>query len=1318
MDNKKKYIIEEKYWTEKLKNIREQKPLIRECISTENWDFKTYSCEISESNKKRLFTIANNSEQRLLNILIAILQIVVYKLTDDQEVVIATPIFSQDSDENFINTMLVIENELNAEQSFKEILLNARYSLIEAVKYQNYPITRFEKNKNLFRLAIMLDTAQEETYIGDLQPDLLFTFAHKNDSLILNLKYNHFAYPVDKVKELTKYFTKILSQTIYDTNQKLKSISLLSQEEIHRVIHDFNNNSMEYPENKSLKELFEETCIKYGDQLAVCDMTKSMTYDVLNKKANQLARNIMNKLASKCETQSRVAILVNRNSYIPLCILAVLKAGAAYVPISMKLPSERIEYMLKDSKSQLILVEDELISIVDDLKDYNKENIIKINEALYVEDDSNIEINVPSTNLSYIIYTSGTTGQPKGVMIEQQKVINFVYGQKNTIYGEYGTKLNMCLIAPYFFDASVQMIFGSLLFGNCLFIPCEETIYNGKKIISYMNKYHINVSDGTPTFLRVIASDYGKTKFSCCVQRFILGGEYLDKELVNKFFHLIEENVPRLTNVYGPTEATVNATSYDCGLDNIDKFSYIPIGKSIPNYHIYILNKDMQINPTGLQGELYIGGDGLSIGYTQEKENERFIHFDENNGEIIYKTGDQAILHDDGNIEFIGRMDSQVKLRGNRIELSEIDKALTHMVDIVEAITVVKELECNKLLVAYIVADINMVIEKIQDELRRKLPDYMIPSYIVQLDRMPINSNGKIDRSDLEVRELTYTERENYIAPKDEYQKKLLAIWNEVLKPDFKIGITSNFYSCGGDSIKALKILSKSNEQGFNLSIKDIIDNPTIDKLSRCVSITSNKQMQQDVVGNVELTPIQRDFFRRDLPYENHFNNSIMLYRKNGFDINIVRKVMSIMLKHHDILRAKFIKSDNSITEEIVNVDEFQPSIEEIDIKKLSECKKLIEDEVRKQHESMDISKTPLIKLTIFHTDNGDHLLIVAHHLIIDGVSWQILAEDMSTLYTQAIENKKLQLPLKTASYQEWASQIRDIAKSESLLREEKYWEQVNNGITEILPTDYKNDKNFYCDCDVLSFHCTLEETKTLMDKIPTVLNSNINVVLLSTIGMAVKSWFNREKILITVEGNGRIVEGVNLDVSRTVGWFTSLYPIQLNFEDKNDILDVIKATNEVYNSIPNHGAGYNILKQDTIDKTNSEKINYPKAEIIFNYLGDYSNTVKKNDIFELSYIAPGNEISLMNTRDYKFEINSIIINNCLELNLVYNTKEYQQENVEHFLSLIKNNLIQIIQYVNEKQENFTVNKIKSMLDSDLEDANEIANQISNLLDQ
>ncbi|MGL4589560.1 MAG: condensation domain-containing protein, partial [Mycoplasmatales bacterium] len=638
----------------------------------------------------------------------------------------------------------------------------------------------------------------------------------------------------------------------------------------------------------------------------------------------------------------------------------------------------------------------------------------------------------------------------------------------------------------------------------------------------------------------------------------------------------------------------------------------------------------------------------------------------------LYRTGDLGRWQADGNIEYLGRIDDQVKINGLRIELGEIESCIRKIDKIIDVAVIVKETNNDKQINAYYVSKQTVSIEQIKNELSKALPEYMVPNFIMELEEIPLNRNGKLDKNALP--NIDFKSVAEYVAPATEIEITIAKAFEEILNIE-KIGIEDNFFELGGDSIKAIRIVSKLRENNLNVSVKNIMVLKTIRKIASDTKLNSSTRVynQDELVGNVNLTPIQTRFFEQKLKNPNHYNQSIGLsIKKSDFDLTKMQQALDLIIKNHDILRSMFennlqtIQAFNEAKHYDMNI------FENVEYTSHDDLKTKIELENTNTHATMDIENGKLIKVNIFFVDEEVHMFIMIHHLVIDGVSWRILADDLENYYSKLIQTATVDVKMKTASYLDWYNDLEEYSTSKKLIEELPYWENSIKKITDskILKIEKIATSEKYND---IQFEINEELTKKLVFDSNKMYSTQINDLLLAGLTIAVKEWSGNDTIAIDLEGHGREDIGTNINVGRTIGWFTSVYPIALNY--RGNIEDTVIDVKENIRRVPNKGIGFNVLKYM------SKKLpEFNNPEISFNYLGDISSELATKGLFQQSEFPTGVSISYKNSHGYPININSIIDKNKFNAKITYDASLIKIDEIEKFAKLYEEALIKVIE--------------------------------------
>ncbi|MCK4259968.1 MAG: amino acid adenylation domain-containing protein, partial [Halanaerobiales bacterium] len=1210
----------------------------------------------------------------LYMILLSVYNILLAKYAGQEDIVIGSPLANRSHPDlekimgMFVN-MLAMRNYPTDDKTFAGFLAEVKENAVLAYENQDYQFEMLVEKLGLERDLSrnpLFDTVfvlQNLNFAGKTIGNLKFTaypFENKiakfdltlnvveNDNGIdFDIEYRTKLFKEDTIKRLAGHYTNIIREVVKNPELSIKDIEIISEEEKKQILETFNDTAKDIPTDKTISQLFEEQVERTPDKLALVFENEKITYQILNQKSNQLARVLSEKGVL---VDQIVGLIVEQNIEMFVGILAVLKAGGAYLPIDPAYPVERIRYMLDDSQTCLCLTSTESLNKID----FTGEIINLDNEELYKNDGSNLEMINQTNNLAYVIYTSGSTGKPKGVLIEHRSLLNSTYWHNR--YYQITESDRSTKYAGFGFDASVLEIFPYIIAGVTIYIISEEMRLDIEKLSNYFEENKITIS-----FLPTQICEQFMSLTTSSLRRLLTGGDKLK---------LYTQKNYQIFNNYGPTENTVATTACEITEDDIN----IPIGKPIYNTQIYILGKNNQLQPIGIPGELCISGKSLARGYLNREEltKEKFT-INPITQERMYRTGDLARWLSDGSIEFLGRIDQQVKIRGIRIELGEIEnQILSH-----EAVKeVVVDKYDDKYLVAYIIGEIS--ISELKGYLSKKLPDYMIPQYFVTLENIPLTRNGKVDRKALPRPEIKSNVNE-YIAPRNEAEESLSRIWSEVLEVEY-VGINDNFFALGGDSILAIQIVARASQRGFNITVKDIFRYKMIMNLLENVDYRKKKFTisQEDVEGEVLLTPIQKWFFEKKFSHQNFWNQSNIFIINKDVDLELLEEVFRKLIKVHDALRMGYKFEGDQIIQFNRRNDEINFELDVIELVDYSyeiqrEKIKQISEELQN---NLDLETNLLVKAVIFDLgNNGKRLFIPIHHLVIDGVSWRIILEDLEELY-----NSKLQkdLPLKTTSFKEWSYKLNEYVKEETI--DIEYWDNIDiSKVKSLATTEFGH--NFWKDFKRKAIQLDEVQTEKLLTKVNFAYNTEINDILLTALANSLMEVMKSENLLLTLEGHGREEIFENVDISRTVGWFTSECPVY--FERQENIEKSIKYVKENLRKIPkiNYGIARYLQNQSKLQQLN--------PEISFNYLGQFDGIIAKNDNSILSYCNEeiGTGIHYENSHVNLIDVVGLCMNGRLELRVDYNSKYIEDNLIAEFQMLYKEQLLNLIEHCVNKTE-------------------------------
>ncbi|MEH1952594.1 amino acid adenylation domain-containing protein [Nostoc sp.] len=1107
----------------------------------------------------------------------------------------------------------------------------------------------------------------------------------KAKGITLILEYNSDLFDAATIQRILEQYQNLLEAIVANPEQQVSQLPLLTPTQ-QELLVEWNQTHREYPAKECIHKLFAAQVERSPDAVAIQQEGQQLTYRQLSDRANQLAHHLQS-LGVKPETL--VGICVERSLEMIVGLLGILKAGGAYIPLDPAYPKERLADILEDTQLSILLTQERFSA---KLPDYAGKTICLDTDWLQIAQHStaNPISEVQLHNLAYIIYTSGSTGKPKGVMIEQRSLINFVI----TAMHEYGINAsdNILQFASICFDASVEEIFPCLAVGATLVLRTEQMLHSSDEFWRCCREWQLTVLDLPTAYWHQLAAELTPedSRIPESLRMLIIGGEEAQLEKVKRWHSSIAHfsHPPQLLNSYGPTEATVITT-----LERLTPAATaVAIGRPISNAQVYILDQYLQSMPIGVPGELHIGGAGLARGYWQRPEltEEKFISHpcDRSRGDSnrLYKTGDLARFRADGNLEYLGRVDDQVKIRGFRIELGEIETVLRQHSQVFQAVVIAREdIPGQKRLVAYVVPkESQPTTEELRHFLKQKLPNYMIPSAFMLLKALPMTPNQKVDYRALPAPDLSRSVEDKFVAPQTPTEETLAAIWSEILRLK-QVGIHDNFFELGGDSILSIQIISRANQAGIQIAPKQLFQYQTIAELAAVAGITRSVKAEQGLVtGFVALTPIQQWFFEQKLPEPDYFNQSALLEVPPDLQPELLQQVVQQLLLHHDALRSRFARlprGESQFVQQEENWQQFNVPAQEsvpfsvINLSHLSpeEQQTAMKAADAELQASLNLSigaiATPaagIARVALFQLGNNQpgRLLFIIHHLAVDGISWRILLEDLATGYQQISRGEVIKLPPKTTSFQYWSDRLTEYAQSSDELN---YWLSESSFKVTALPVDYPSGKenNTLASTASVSLSLTEEQTRALLQDVPSAYNTQINDVLLTALVQSFAQWTGERSLLVDLEGHGREDLFEDVDLSRTVGWFTTLFPVHLHLEEVDHPGEVLKLVKEQLRRIPNRGIGYGVLRYlqpDNAIRTRLES--FPQAQVSFNYLGQFDQVLRASAVLGLAEEFKA-EQSLLNQRSHLLGVSGFIRAGRLEMTWTYSEKIHKRDTIE-----------------------------------------------------
>lgn len=1272
------------YWRQQLDEAPRvlELPVTRPRPPVQTLAGKAESFVLQPEVSRRLRQLCQEQSVTLFMLLLAVFKVLLYRYSGQTDLLVGTPIAGRNRKEIegligcFVNT-LVLRTKLTEGMTFHELLRQIRETTLDAYAHQDLPfekvVEEIQPERNLsyaplvqvmFGLALE-QKHQERTQIGGLtwakieiesitaKFDLTLEMFGAGESIGGSLEYSTDLFEQATIKRMAVHFQTLLGSIMSNPLERISRLQLLSEAERRQLLSEWNDTEAPIPEAHLFQKLFEKQAAQTPQTSALEFAGKEMSYDELNRQANQLAHYLR---ATGVRPDTLVAILLERSAEMVMALIAVLKAGGAYVPLDPSYPRERLAFMFKDVKAKVIVTQSHLI----DLLPETGATVICLDlchEVVERESEENPDPVTEHDNLAYVIYTSGTTGRPKGVMVTHRGLSNVAAAQLETFRIPSGH--HVLQFASFGFDASIFEITLALCAGATLFVSEREALL-GPELVQLLRDRAITTAVLPPSVLAVLRSEQLTE-----LRNIIVAGETCPAALVARWAN----GERRFFNAYGPTEATIWASVAECSVG----YTNPPIGRPIRGAQIYLLDENLQPVPAGVPGGLFIGGEGIARGYLDRPDltADKFIPhpFADQPGARLYRTGDLGRYLPNGQIEFLDRLDRQIKIRGFRIELGEVEAALRQHPAVQDMfIATYEDTPGRRRLIAYVVPKPETVCEvtELRSFLSNRLPGHMVPSAFVLLDALPLNAHGKIDQGQLPPPQPVKTEGGS---PRTAVEKVLSRIWADVLNVE-RVSIEDNFFDLGGDSILSLQLITQAGRAGLHLTPRQLLQYQTIAELAKVATSSQTVSAEQGLVtGTVSLTPIQHWFFEQHLFDMHHFNLAVMLEAQQPLDAKLLATAVAHLLDHHDALRMRFEYVEQRC-HQFHSVREEECILTSFDLSELTEeaQAEAIEAAASELQRTLDLSKGPLVRMALFKLGAGraNRLLWLTHHLVVDWVSWRILFEDLATTYGQLSNGQEVKLPPKTTSFKEWAHKLALYAETEEFASEADYWLSGACEPSRALPVDHRAGDNTVASARTVSVSLNTEETRALLQDVSLAHGAQVNEMLLAALARACLSWTTESILLLDVDGHGRedIIEGV--DLSRTVGWFSSLFPLLLECGPGGDMETFLQSIKVKLRNIPNHGIGYGLLRYLSGRAEVSSALQAgPQAEICFTYLGQFDQALSSSSLFVLAGESPGPFRSEHGLRSHLLDVVGSVVEGRLLVDWIYSENLHHRVTIE-----------------------------------------------------
>ncbi|MRG98513.1 amino acid adenylation domain-containing protein, partial [Polyangium spumosum] len=1183
----------------------------------------------------------------------------------------------------------VLRTDLSGDPTFAELLSSARRTSVESHEHQALPFDVVVQDQGLSRhgdenplydvLVFEVSAPHTEVAAGwspfveavsagvmTAKNALVFAVVHDTEGTSIHLAYDTTRVDHAAAKRLSEHLRALLLDVVAYSDKPLCELAFLAEAE-HGQLAAWNDTAAVVPECKCTHELFEEQAARTPDAVALVFAEQQLTYRELDQRSNQLAHYLR---ALGVGPEVLVGLCVERSPEMVVGLLGILKAGGAYVPLDPGYPRERLAYMLTDARPAVLLTQERL------------HDRLSAHESVTVHLDASPPpwqeqpltppaVQVGPENAAYVIYTSGSTGRPKGVQVLHGALTNLLHDFAERM--GVGPRDVMLAVTSLSFDIAGLELFMPLLRGASIHLASREDASHGDVLLRALER--ATMMQATPATWRMVldAGWMGGRPLQV-----LGGGEAMTPDLAVK----LALRASSVRNVYGPTETTIWSAQYHVDAEP----GYVRIGRGIANTQLHVVDQNLMQVPVGIAGELYIAGAGLARGYLGRPglTAERFVPdpFSNVPGARMYRTGDLARWDADGELEFLGRIDHQVKIRGFRIELGEIEAVLSSHPAVRACVVIAREYgPDDRRLVAYVVPGEGECTEgTLREHLQASLPGYMVPSVFVRLTALPLNPSGKVDRKALPAPEATReAAATSYVAPRTDAERALAEVWSEVLRVS-PVGIDDNFFALGGDSLLAIHVVGRAKRAGLSFSVRDVFTHQTVAELAQASRGRRAVSAEQGAVkGVVPLTPIQRWFFQDDPVDAHHYAVAMVWTPPPALSPAMAEEALGDLAAQHDAMRLRYRRADSGWVQE--HEDGATVRLERVDLSAVEGTARgaAVQSAVETLQTGLCLSTGPLARSAWVNLGaDGVRLVLVVHHLVVDIVSWRILCEDLTRACIARLAGRTPDLGPKTTSFRQWSERLHTFVARGGLAKELPYW-QAQCARNAALPAPGPGHaRRTMGESRTVEVVLPEAETEALLD-LRSADGTEALDILLSAFAETLCAFAGTDTMCVGLEGHGRepIVEDV--DASRTVGWFTALFPVRLEVPPGRDPGALLEGIKEQLRAVPSRGVGYGWLRYTHPDEAVRASLAV-QIPAVFNYQGQFDTAPKDGDRRGgWDFIGAQTVRSPRALSPFALAVSGIVLQGRLRLMWAHDPAVHDRSTVERLIELYLTSLRRLI---------------------------------------
>ena len=1247
-----------------------------------SYNGKRSALDLGPELSGKVKTLANEQKVSLFMVMLSAWQVLLSRFSGQTDFIIGSPIEKRDRLElagvlGYLSDIMPMRADLSADPSFAALLQQNRKAALEA--YSNHMaldrlvsklnIERVSNRHPLYQAAFGLNPPVESVLVGGISftpehnyeshvstVDLTLQLSDMSDGLKGYIEYCTDLFNSDRIARMMQCLVALMEAVIQDPKRPISRLNLFGDGD-RDLLNRWNETAEPYPKETCAHHLFSEVVGMHSERTALVFQGESLSYGELDQRANRLANYLR---ARGIGPEKIVAILLERGMDQVICALGILKAGGAFLPMDPAYPDERLASMIEDSGASLVFTtgntSPRLSRYADKLVCVDRER-----GNFSSQSDQDPQVKVDPLGLAYVIYTSGSTGVPKGVQIFHRGLCCLV-----TTTGKFlgiDETQRILLFTSFSFDVAVWDIFMALTNRAELHLIPEETATNPDLLAVYLKQAQISIVTLPPSIQTVLPEDC-----DLGLRVMLTAGEATSRKLVSRFTKSM-----RYVNAYGPTECTVCST-----WTTLEQSDTEPsIGKPLDNVEIFLLDRHMERAPIGTIAEIYIGGDGVGRGYHDRAGLTASVYvphpFSDKPGTRLYRVGDLGVYRADGDIEFHGRNDRQVKLRGFRIELGEIEACLSNAPRIANAAAVIRKLSGGeKTLAAYLEVEpgTNPDVAAIREHVTALLPNYMVPASFTFLEVLPTTPNGKLNRKALPDPDMGGPGDETcYVSPEGETELVLAQVWSEVLNGT-KVGRNDNFFHLGGDSILAIQMVVKLRRHGLVLTPNQVFLNQGLEEMALACEQGELLPIQGGTAeGEAPLLPVQSWFFETVTVDRHHWNQALLLTVEDSVDPKRVTSAMHSLCNHHDALRLRYRETEHGWVQTYARPGDDHFAMDHFDFRSLGEedLSKSIEAAADQVQAGLHLEYGPLLRAGWFKTPDGqpDKMLLVAHHLVVDGVSWRIIFEELNHLHGQIAAGEEPDPLSKTHAYGAWGDRLRAHTESSALQSEADFWlEQMRSGPA--LPVDVDGQENTVADKETISSFLDPEQTHDLLHQVGNSPRQSIDEVLITSLVRALRTRTGQSSLYLNLEGHGREDLIDNVDVTRTVGWFTSVWPLTLDIGSSQDPIASLKQVKTRTRAVPNKGLSYGLLRyMDPNPELRARFGKFPDPQISFNYLGRFDQSVREGAPFVFSTETAGHAQSPGGPRTHLIDVYALVTQGRLKVSWDFCTRIHHRDTIK-----------------------------------------------------